>query len=180
MELNHRLQHVGLVSFRWTTGPQIAEVGVEPTKSPGSRPGRFSSLRTRPVARVGFEPTESRMFELRRFSRLRTVPAAREERRIEPLRREQRSFLLVVSDPFSQASPSSSGGIRTHSIPGSKPRWSASCLPSLICRLKNGDRHLPVHQISRFARFPEPVPIFQPAPIECPRRESNPQTLRFK
>ncbi len=28
----------------------------------------------------------------------------------------------------------SSGGIRTHSIPGSKPRWSASCLPShVIC-----------------------------------------------
>jgi hypothetical protein len=30
---------------------------------------------------------------------------------------------------------SSSGGNRTHSIPGSKPRWSASCLPShcLVC-----------------------------------------------
>ena len=28
---------------------------------------------------------------------------------------------------------SSSGGIRTHSIPGSKPRWSASCLPSRMC-----------------------------------------------
>ena len=27
---------------------------------------------------------------------------------------------------------SSSGGSRTHSIPGSKPRWSASCLPSHV------------------------------------------------
>jgi hypothetical protein len=28
---------------------------------------------------------------------------------------------------------SSSGGIRTHSISGSKPKWSASCLPSRMC-----------------------------------------------
>ena len=27
--------------------PSVAEVGVEPTKSPGSRPGRFACLRTR-------------------------------------------------------------------------------------------------------------------------------------
>ncbi len=26
----------------------MTEVGVEPTKSPGSRPGRFANLRTRP------------------------------------------------------------------------------------------------------------------------------------
>ena len=33
----------------WTTGSvQVIEVGVEPTKSPGSRPDRFASLRTRP------------------------------------------------------------------------------------------------------------------------------------
>ena len=29
---------------------------------------------------------------------------------------------------------SSSGGTRTHSIPGSKPRWSADCLPSHLFR----------------------------------------------
>ena len=29
-------------------GIGMTEVGVEPTKSPGSRPGRFANLRTRP------------------------------------------------------------------------------------------------------------------------------------
>lgn len=37
--------------------PEVTEVGVEPTKSPGSRPGRFSCLRTRPsVASPGVAP----------------------------------------------------------------------------------------------------------------------------
>ena len=35
---------------RWTTGSQVTEVGVEPTKSRGSRPRRFASLRTRSQA----------------------------------------------------------------------------------------------------------------------------------
>ncbi len=36
----------------WTTGSiRVIEVGVEPTKSPGSRPDRFASLRTRPCCR---------------------------------------------------------------------------------------------------------------------------------
>lgn len=30
----------------------LTEVGVEPTNSPGSRPGRFSSLRTRPITSI--------------------------------------------------------------------------------------------------------------------------------
>jgi hypothetical protein len=43
----------GQVSFRWTSSPgnnpfQVTEVGVEPTYSRGSRPRRFSGLRTRP------------------------------------------------------------------------------------------------------------------------------------
>ena len=46
---------------------------------------------------------------------------------------------------------SSSGGSRTHSIPGSKPRWSANCLPS----------HVAVQS-------------------QCPRQESNLQTFGFK
>ena len=45
---------------------------------------------------------------------------------------------------------SSSGGTRTHSIPGSKPRWSANCLPSRSCL------------------------------SQCPRQESNLQTFGFK
>lgn len=32
---------------RWTKGSQVTEVGVEPTKSRGSRPRRFANLRTR-------------------------------------------------------------------------------------------------------------------------------------
>ena len=42
---------------RWTTESQVTEVGVEPTKSRGSRPRRFASLRTRSqVAGPGVAP----------------------------------------------------------------------------------------------------------------------------
>jgi hypothetical protein len=37
---------------------------------------------------------------------------------------------LLHEDVFSASS--GSGGTRTHSIPGSKPRWSADCLPSQL------------------------------------------------
>lgn len=39
-----------------------------------------------------------------------------------------RALQLLREDELS----SSSGGTRTHSIPGSKPRWSADCLPSHV------------------------------------------------
>src|SRR5436190_17783987 len=48
MDSNHRSS--GCRPDVFATGPpdrEVAEIGVEPIKSPGSRPGRFSSLRTR-------------------------------------------------------------------------------------------------------------------------------------
>ena len=48
VELPARRDRAGLVPL--DNGTEVTEVGVEPTKSPGSRPGRFSSLRTRPFA----------------------------------------------------------------------------------------------------------------------------------
>ncbi len=42
--------------------------------------------------------------------------------------------LLHPSAFILHPSMSSSSGIRTHSISGSKPKWSANCLPSRICR----------------------------------------------
>ena len=55
MELNHRLLHVGQVSSPLDHGIvfSVTEVGVEPTESRGSRPRRFSCLRTRPLCRFG-------------------------------------------------------------------------------------------------------------------------------
>ena len=44
---------------------------------------------------------------------------------------------------------SSSGGTRTHSIPGSKPRWSANCLPSRSAQ--NGSRTRKRSGLSRAA-----------------------------
>ena len=41
---------------RWTTGSRVTEVGVEPTESPVSRTGRFSSLRTRSWRVRGLHP----------------------------------------------------------------------------------------------------------------------------
>ena len=43
---------------RWTTGSSsVTEAGIEPAKSPGSRPDRFACLRTRPqVAGPGVAP----------------------------------------------------------------------------------------------------------------------------
>ena len=84
---------------RWTTGPagqcgirnsrtnqshpfriqnfafriRLTEVGVEPTESPGSRPGRFSDLRTRPIqSRVRGSHPASQAYE----ARLSTGPPA--------------------------------------------------------------------------------------------------------
>ena len=50
MELNHRRLHVGQVSSTLDHGIvlTVTEVGIEPTESRGSRPRRFSCLRTRP------------------------------------------------------------------------------------------------------------------------------------
>ena len=50
MELNHHLLHVGQVSSPLDHGIvlSVTEVGIEPTESRGSRPRRFSCLRTRP------------------------------------------------------------------------------------------------------------------------------------
>jgi hypothetical protein len=49
MESNHRFLDVNQASSPLDHGiVQVAEVGVEPTKSRGSRPRRFASLRTRP------------------------------------------------------------------------------------------------------------------------------------
>ena len=46
MELNHRLLHVTQVSSPLDHGIvlSVTEVGVEPTESPGSRPGRFAGV----------------------------------------------------------------------------------------------------------------------------------------
>jgi hypothetical protein len=60
-ESNPDLLVAGQASFRWTSSPlnnlfQVTEVGVEPTKSRGSRPRRFSSLRTQSVAGPGVAP----------------------------------------------------------------------------------------------------------------------------
>ncbi len=75
----------------------------------------------------------SRRFELRRFAGLRTVPCCQ----ASPMGFEptiscvtgRRALRLLHEDVLFS---SSSGGIRTHSIPGSKPRWSANCLPSHV------------------------------------------------
>jgi len=52
MELNHRRLHVGQVSSPLDHGIVLTmtEMGIEPTESRGSRPRRFSCLRTRPLA----------------------------------------------------------------------------------------------------------------------------------
>ena len=55
---------------------------------------------------IGFEPTASTL------TGWRALQAAPRGRSVD-----------LLSGP---------GGIRTHSIPGSKPRWSASCLPSRV------------------------------------------------
>ena len=49
MELNHRLPYVEQVSSPLDHGIKLSvtEVGIEPTESRGSRPRRFSCLRTR-------------------------------------------------------------------------------------------------------------------------------------
>ena len=54
MELNHRRLHVGQVSSPLDHGIvlSVTEVGIEPTESRGSRPRRFSCLRTQPFASV--------------------------------------------------------------------------------------------------------------------------------
>jgi hypothetical protein len=62
MELNHRFLHVAQVSLPLSyevafvssqTSQAMTEVGVEPTESRGSRPRRFSILRTRPLGIAG-------------------------------------------------------------------------------------------------------------------------------
>ncbi len=53
--------------------------------------------------------------------------------------------------------PSGSGGSRTHSIPGSKPRWSASCLPSRLLRqYPEQESNLQTLADQRCASVPEP------------------------
>ena len=89
MDSNHRCLDVGQESLPLDHGIVSSSRGGNRTHklSPGSRPGRFADLRTRPrqcpadafspVARVGIEPTNSSpRFELGRFAGLRTVPAS--------------------------------------------------------------------------------------------------------
>ena len=64
MELNHLLLHVGQVSLPLDheIALSVTEVGVEPTESRGSRPRRFSCLRTRPS--TFFVPPEAAAFKI--------------------------------------------------------------------------------------------------------------------
>ena len=105
------------------------------------------------VARVGVEPTDkSPRFELGRFTGLRTVPFPQASPAgFEPAISTLTGWRALQAAPRGQIILSSSGGTRTHSIPGSKPRWSADCLPSHIAD-----------------------------PSQCPRQESNLQTFGFK
>ena len=74
---------------------------------------------------------QSPRFELRRFADLRTAPFFQ-----APSTGFEPAISCVTGRRALQAAPrghdrsSGSGGSRTHSIPGSKPRWSAGCLPS--------------------------------------------------
>ena len=75
---------------------------------------------------IGFEPTTSCVTGKR---------ALRCSTRTNRVRREsgdwrRESFLSPDCRLQPLASSSSSGGTRTHSISGSKPKWSANCLPS--------------------------------------------------
>ena len=73
-------------------------------------------------------------FELGRFADLRTAPYSK-----APSTGFGPAISCVTGRRALQAAPrghdrySGSGGSRTHSIPGSKPRWSAGCLPSRQC-----------------------------------------------
>jgi hypothetical protein len=53
---------------------------------------------------------------------------SRDERQMTRHRAIDHRFI----NPSSSRVKNSSGGTRTHSIPGSKPRWSADCLPSHV------------------------------------------------
>ena len=124
MELNHRLLHVGQVSlpFDYEIVSSVTEVGIEPAisyyRGPSLHPPYQSAagpcwhldLAAFPVCVPGrlcwFE--KWRVRESHPAFRAYEAPNGHWPTRIDPC------------------------GIRTHSIHGSKPRWSASCLPSHI------------------------------------------------
>ena len=62
---------------------------------------------------------------------------------------------------------SSSGGIRTHSISGSKPKWSASCLPSHVVRLSTQSR-IRTCKHSGLSRDALPVGVSRPRCVSSP------------
>ena len=68
---------------------------------------------------------------------------------------------------------SSSSGIRTHSISGSKPEWSASCLPSRIKGIRNFQAHPQGFEPRPTGLEPVMLPLHQ-------RRESLRLKLRWQ
>ena len=53
-DLNSGFRNAMAMSSRWTTrsSNKVVETGVEPAKSLGSRPSRFSGLRTQPISKM--------------------------------------------------------------------------------------------------------------------------------
>ena len=94
------------------------------------------------VARVGVEPTDVHQGfghhaqrGRGRFTSLRTVPSPQ----ASPMGFEPTIFAVtgrraLQAAPRGRIDSSGPGGSRTHSIPGSKPRWSSDCLPSHVSK----------------------------------------------
>ena len=77
----------------------------------------------------GSRTRRSRRFELRRFADLRTAPSKAPSTGFEPAISCVTGRRALQAAPRGQHISNGPGGTRTHSIPGSKPRWSAACLP---------------------------------------------------
>jgi hypothetical protein len=142
---------------RWTTGScRVTRVGVEPTISqlPGTdRQGRrlvtarFAGLRTwYGISDLDFRfQIGPRTFEIRRSAGLAHRAKLQKASPIgfEPTASTLTGWRALQAAPRGRVRVSGSGGSRTHSIPGSKPRWSASCLPShLSCQYPEQESNL--------------------------------------
>lgn len=96
----------------------------------------------------GSRTRRSPRFELGRFADLRTAPRLSKA----PSTGFEPAISCVTGRRALQAAPRGRcifygpGGTRTHSIPGSKPRWSAGCLPSRAQGWSRTDNRLGLSQ----------------------------------
>ena len=142
---------------------KVAREGIEPTDmSRRFELRRFSGLRTAPfilkASPIGFEPTTSCVTGKRALRCSTRTCCLRKVRALgfEPRLIGWKPIVLAVGHYARMLS--SSGGTRTHSISGSKPKWSANCLPSRFdkwsTRESNPDLLLATQTSSRWTSAP--------------------------